>query len=47
MGEETLRTFVTPVSVVRPLSANWGDGMPQRAIVSSRWPSTTRTVGAG
>src|SRR5580698_761522 len=35
-GEATLRIFVTPGSELRPFSANAGDGMPQRAIVSSR-----------
>ena len=35
-GEATLRTFVTPGSELRPSSANAGNGMPQRAIESSR-----------
>ena len=34
-GEATLRTFVTPESELRPLRAKTGEGMPQRAIVSS------------
>src|SRR5271166_2538608 len=46
-GEETLRTFVTPESELRPLRAKTGEGMPQRAIVSSRTPSCAfRTIGA-
>ena len=35
-GDFTLRTLVTPGSDFFPLRANTGDGMPQRAIVSSR-----------
>jgi hypothetical protein len=35
-GDFTLRTLVTPGSDFYPLRANTGDGMPQRAIVSSR-----------
>jgi hypothetical protein len=39
--------LVTPGSVVRFFSAKTGDGMPQRAIVSSRTPSgAVRTIGA-
>jgi hypothetical protein len=38
-GDATLRTFVTPESELRPLSAKIGDGIPQRAMVSSRTPS--------
>src|SRR5580658_5233081 len=30
-GDATLRTFVTPESELRPLSATAGDGIPQRA----------------
>jgi hypothetical protein len=35
-GDAVLRTLVTPGSQLRPFSAKTGDGMPQRAIVSSR-----------
>ena len=35
-GDFTLRTLVTPGSDFFPLRANAGDGMPQRAIISSR-----------
>ncbi len=35
-GDFTLRMLVTPGSVFSPCSANTGEGMPQRAIVSSR-----------
>src|SRR5271165_4145858 len=46
-GEETFRMLVTPGSELRPLRADCGDGMPQRAIVSSRAPSSAlRTIGA-
>jgi hypothetical protein len=46
-GDATLRTFVTPGSLLRPFNANCGDGMPQRAIISSRVPSPAlRTIGA-
>jgi hypothetical protein len=45
-GEATLRTFVTPGSELRPLRADKGDGMPQRAIANSRTPSAAaRTIG--
>ena len=37
-GEATLRMFVTPESEFRPFNAKTGDGMPHRAIVSSRRP---------
>jgi hypothetical protein len=40
-----LRTFVTPESLLRPLSANTGDGMPHRAIASSRPSALFRTIG--
>ena len=46
-GEETLRTLVTPGSVFRPFSAKTGDGMPQRAMASSRPSAPLRTMGAG
>src|SRR6202795_578749 len=46
-GDLTLRMLVTPGSVFLPAMAKVGDGMPQRAIVSSRTPSATvRTIGA-
>jgi hypothetical protein len=46
-GEATLRTLVTPGSEMRPFRAKAGEGMPQRAIVSSRTPSgAVRTIGA-
>src|ERR1700730_15451856 len=35
-GDLTLRMLVTPVSALRVLRAAFGDGMPHRAIVSSR-----------
>jgi spermidine dehydrogenase len=35
-GDLTFRMLVTPESEFRPLRANSGDGMPQRAVVSSR-----------
>jgi hypothetical protein len=35
-GDLTFRMLVTPESEFRPLRANSGEGMPQRAIVSSR-----------
>src|SRR4051812_14310186 len=35
-GDFTFRTLVTPGSDFLPFSAKAGDGMPQRAIVSSR-----------
>jgi hypothetical protein len=35
-GDLTLRTLLTPGSDFVPLRANTGDGIPQRAIVSSR-----------
>ena len=37
-GDFTFRTLVMPESELRPLRANAGDGMPQRAIASSRVP---------
>src|SRR5664279_3709927 len=46
-GEAVLRTLVTPGSVVLPLRANTGDGMPHRAVVSSLSPSASRIIGAG
>ncbi len=43
----TLRMLVTPGSVFLPAMAKVGDGMPQRAIASSRTPSpAVRTIGA-
>ena len=45
-GDLTLRTLVTPGSVFLPLSAKTGDGMPQRAMASSRPSSPLRTIGA-
>jgi len=46
-GEAAFRTFVTPGSVFLPASANAGDGMPHRPVVSSRTPSEpVRTTGA-
>ena len=44
-GDLMLRTFVTPGSVFLPLSAKAGDGMPQRAMASSRPSSPLRTMG--
>lgn len=47
VGDEVLRMFVTPASVVRPLKTNCGDGMPQRAMASSCTSSSpVRTMGA-
>jgi hypothetical protein len=45
-GEATFRTLVTPGSELRPFNAKTGDGMPQRAIVSSRPSGWLRTIGA-
>jgi hypothetical protein len=46
-GDLTLRMLVTPGSVFLPAMAKVGDGMPQRAIASSRTPSpAVRTIGA-
>jgi len=45
-GDATLRMFVTPGSLLRPLSAKRGDGMPQRAMTSSRPSAASRTIGA-
>lgn len=45
-GEAALRIFVTPGSQLRPFSTNCGDGMPHRAIVSSRPTGWFRTIGA-
>src|SRR5277367_7167096 len=46
-GDLTLRMLVTPGSVFLPAMAKVGDGMPQRAMASSRTPSTAvRTIGA-
>ena len=45
-GDFTLRTLLTPGSVFLPLSAMAGEGMPQRAIASSRLPCRLRTTGA-
>src|SRR6202021_2572723 len=43
----TLRMLVTPGSVFLPAMAKVGDGMPQRAMASSRTPSAAvRTIGA-
>ena len=45
-GDLTLRMLVTPGSVFLPAMAKVGDGMPQRAMASSRTPSTAvRTIG--
>ena len=39
--------LVTPLSTFLPLSAKAGDGMPQRALTSSRSPSAPlRMIGA-
>src|SRR4051812_15901896 len=41
------RTLVTPESVFLPFRAKAGDGIPHRAIASSRTPSeAVRTIGA-
>jgi hypothetical protein len=45
-GEAVLRKFVTPGSRLRPFSAKTADGMPHRAIASSRPPTVFRTIGA-
>ncbi len=45
-GERTLRRLVTPGSVFLPLRAKTGEGMPQRAMASSRPPCRLRTIGA-
>jgi hypothetical protein len=45
-GDATFLTLVTPGSLLRPFKANTGDGIPQRAIVSSRPSAVFRTMGA-
>src|ERR1700736_3663726 len=45
-GDLTLRTLVTPGSDVLPCSARRGEGMPHRAIISSRPSGWFRTIGA-
>jgi hypothetical protein len=45
-GDAVLRTFVTPGSLLRPFSAKTGDGIPHRAMVSSRPASVFHTIGA-
>jgi hypothetical protein len=45
-GDLALRTLVTPGSEFLPFSANAGDGMPQRAVVSSRPSARFWTMGA-
>jgi len=45
-GDLTLRTLVTPGSDFLPFSAKTGDGMPHRAIISSRPSGWLRTIGA-
>ena len=45
-GDATLRMFVTPGSRLRPFTSSKGDGMPQRAITSSRPSPPFRTIGA-
>ena len=45
-GDLTLRTLVTPGSDFLPFSAKAGEGMPQRAMVSSRPSGWLRTIGA-
>ena len=46
-GEAVLRTLVTPGSVARPFKPKAGEGMPHRAMISSRSPSDMRMIGAG
>src|SRR3954470_24882799 len=46
-ADSTLRTLVTPESLFLPTSTEAGEGMPQRARVSSRPPARLRTIGAG
>src|SRR5580704_5844328 len=45
-GDDTLRIFVTPGSLLRPSITDFGDGMPHRAITSSRLSDALRTIGA-
>lgn len=45
--EATLRTLVTPGSRFLPFRTEGGDGMPQRAITSSRPSVLFHTIGAG
>jgi hypothetical protein len=45
-GDFTLRTLVTPRSELLPFSAKTGEGMPHRAIISSRPSGWFRTIGA-
>src|SRR3984893_3853856 len=44
-GDLTLRTLVTPGSEFLPCSAKTGEGIPHRAIISSRPPGWFRTIG--
>jgi hypothetical protein len=47
MRRGDVRTFVTPGSLLRPFRAKTGDGIPQRAVLSSRTPSgALRTIGS-
>src|SRR5580704_4348632 len=43
-GDDTLRMFVTPGSRFLPLRISNGDGMPYRAIISSRPSAPLRTI---
>src|ERR1700730_17332131 len=45
-GDVTLRILVTPGSQFLPFSAKMGEGMPHRAIVSSRPSGWFRTIRA-
>src|SRR5271165_161942 len=45
-GDERLRMFVTPGSLLRPLSTLSGEGIPHRAMTSSRPSAALRTIGA-
>ena len=45
-GDDTLRMFVTPGSRFLPLRISNGEGMPQRAMTSSRPSAPLRTIGA-
>ncbi len=46
-GEAVFRTLVSQGSVVLPLSAKAGEGMPHLAIANSRSPAAILTTGAG
>src|SRR5580693_1036715 len=45
-GDLTLRTLVTPGSDILPFSSKTGEGIPHRAIISSRPSGWFRTIGA-